>query len=170
MRKGARKRMMLKVIRFVSLICAALALGVTLTHDLEIPGKDLLSGAEWLMVQNTFYGGFALVGGVAEVLGLLSTGLLAFFLRRQRTAFILTLLAALSFAGMLAVFALGNNPINVQVASWTPQTIPAHWRSVRDAWDSFHAASSALAALALILLLLAVLRDTPSSNILMDKS
>jgi hypothetical protein len=88
-----------------------------------------LTGTEWLTVQNTFYGGFALVGGVAEVLGLLSSGLLAFFLRRQKMAFLLTLLAALSFAGMLALFAFGNNPINVQVASWTPQTIPANWRS-----------------------------------------
>src|SRR6266568_9473892 len=96
---------------------------------------------------------------IDNVSGLLSSGLLTFFLRRQKMAFLLTLLAALSFAGMLALFAFGNNPINVQVASWTPQTIPANWRSVRDAWDSFHAASSALAALALILLLLATLRD-----------
>lgn len=152
--------MVLKWLRFVSLVCAALALGVTVAHDLEIPGKDLLSGAEWLTVQNTFYGGFALVGGVAEVLGLLSTGLLALFLRRRGVTFLLTLIAALCFAGMLAVFAFGNQPINLQVASWTPQTLPTNWRALRDAWDGFHAASSALALLAFILLLLALLRDT----------
>lgn len=162
--------MFLKIIRFISLICAALVLGLTLAHDLEIPGKHLLSGAEWLAMQNTFYGGFALVGGVAEVLGLISTGLLAYLLRRKRSAFILTLIAALCFAGMLALFAFGNNPINLQVASWTPQTLPANWRALRDAWDSFHAASSGLAALALVLLLIGTLRETPSSSFTMSRS
>jgi hypothetical protein len=49
------------------------ALGLTLTHDLQIAGKHNLGGAEWLHVQHTFYGGFAIVGGITEVLGLIST-------------------------------------------------------------------------------------------------
>jgi uncharacterized membrane protein len=155
--------MVLKVTRFVSLICAALAFGLTVTHDLEIPGKQMLSGTDWLIVQHTFYGGFAIVGGVAEVLGLISTGLLVFLLWKQRASFTLTLVAAISFAGMLALFVFGNNPLNQQIASWTPETLPSNWREIRNAWDSFHAASSALAALALTSLLIATLRDTSSS-------
>lgn len=155
--------MLLKTLRFVSLLCAALALGLTLAHDLEIPGKQMLSGAEWLTVQNTFYGGYAVVGGIAEVLGLVSTAFLLFWLRQRQGAFILTLIAALCFAGVLAVFAFGNNPINQQVMTWTPATVPADWQQMRDAWDRFHAISSVLAALALIALLIATLRDTPSS-------
>lgn len=153
---------MVKTLRFLSLICTTLVLGLTLTHDLEIPGKHLLSGAEWLQIQHTFYGGFAIVGGIAEILGLLSTALLAFLLRERRTALILALIAALCFAGMLALFAFGNNPLNQQIATWTPATLPANWREVRDAWDSFHAASSGLAALSLVCLLIAILRDTSS--------
>lgn len=156
--------MLLKIVRFVSLFCAALALGLTLTHDLEIPGKQMLSGAEWLTIQHTFYGGFAIVGGIAEVLGLISCLILLYLLRRHKVAFILTLIAALSFAGMLAVFAFGNNPLNLQITSWTASTLPANWRQTRDAWDGFHATSSALAALALIVLLSATLRDTPASS------
>ncbi len=155
--------MLLKTLRFVSLLCAALAVGLTLTHDLEIPAQQMLSGANWLTVQHTFYGGLAIVGGLAEVIGLLSTGILLLLLRTQRTAFILTLVATLCFAGMLALFAFGNSPLNQQIATWTPQTLPPNWREVRDAWDSFHAASSVLAALSLICLLVATLRDTPSS-------
>jgi ribose/xylose/arabinose/galactoside ABC-type transport system permease subunit len=161
--------MLLKTLRFVSLLCAALALGLTLTHDLEIPAKQMLSGASWLTVQNTFYGGFAIVGGLAEVIGLLATALLLLLLRTQRTAFILTLVATLCFVGMLALFAFGNNPLNQQVASWTPQTLPPNWREVRNAWDGFHAASSVLAALALICLLIAVLRETPSSHLVLRR-
>jgi len=162
--------MVLKCLRFVSLVCAALAMGVTIAHDLEIPGKDLLGGPEWLTVQNTFYGGFALVGGITEVTGLALTGLLAWFLRRQRIAFLLTLFAALCFAGMLAVFAFGNQPINLQVSSWTPRTVPANWQVLRNAWDSFHAASSALALLAFLLLLFAILRDTQPSRSLREEA
>jgi len=157
--------MVLKITRFVSLVCAALAFGLTVTHDLEIPGKQMLSGADWLTVQHTFYGGFAIVGGVAEVLGLISTGLLIFLLWNRRASFALTLVAAISFAGMLALFAFGNNPLNQQIASWTPETLPANWREIRNAWDSFHAASSALAALALTSLLIDTLRDRSSSGV-----
>jgi len=155
--------MLVKALRFVSLLCAALALGLTLTHDLEIPGKHSLDGAEWLNVQHTFYGGFAIVGGIAEVLGFISTGVLLILLRSQRTSFILTLLAALSFLGMLALFAFGNNPLNQQIAQWTPETLPANWQEVRDAWDRFHAISSVLAAVAFTVLLVDVLRQMPSS-------
>ena len=152
--------MFVKILRFASLFFAALLMGLTIAHDLEIPGKHLLNGAEWIQMQNTFYGGFAIVGAVTEVGGLILTVILLFLLRRQRVNFILTLVAALCFAGTLIVFALGNQPINVLVAPWTPQTLPANWRQTRDAWDAFHATSSALATLAFITLLIAILRDT----------
>lgn len=156
------EQMLLKITRFVSLFCAALVMGLTVTHDLEIPGKQMLSGAEWLTVQNTFYNGFAIVGGVTEILGLISTVVLLYLLRSQRSTFVLALVAALSFAGTLAMFAFGNNPINQQVMTWTPQALPANWRTARDAWDGFHAISSALATLAFTTLLITILHDVPS--------
>src|SRR5579884_752174 len=107
--RNRRSNMLIKSLRFLSLVCAALVLGLTLTHDLEIPGKHLLSAAEWLAIQHTFYGGFAIVGGSSEILGLLTTSLLLFFLRKQRVALALTLVAALCFAGTLALFVFGNN-------------------------------------------------------------
>jgi hypothetical protein len=76
-------QMLVKSLRFVSLLCAALALGITVTHDLEIAGKRTLSGAEWLAVQHGLYGGFAIVGGTAEILGLISTVALLVLLRKN---------------------------------------------------------------------------------------
>lgn len=157
--------MLLNTLRFASVLCAALAFGLTLTHDLEIPGKQQLSGTEWLAVQQTFYGGFAVVGGLSEILGLLSSGALAYLLRERRVPFILALIATLCFAGTLAAFTFGNNPLNQQIAAWTPQTLPANWRAVRDAWDRFHAFSSVLAGIALVSLLIALLRDTAWSSV-----
>jgi hypothetical protein len=158
--------MLLNTIRFVSMLCAALVLGLTLTHVLEIPGKSQLSGAEWLTVQHSFYGGFAIVGGLAEIVGLLSSGVLAYLLRQRRIPFILALVAALSFAGTLAAFAFGNSPLNQQIASWTPQTLPTNWQTVRDTWDRIHAFSSLLGGIALASLLIALIRDTPQQCIL----
>jgi len=89
---------------------------------------------------------------------------LLFLLRKQRVAQALTLVATLCFAGTLALFAFGNNPLNQQIASWMPSNLPATWREIRDAWDSFHAASSVLAALSFVTLLIAQQRDTPSSS------
>ena len=123
--------MLAKTLRFVSLLCAAVALGLTLTHDLEIAGKHSLDGAEWLHVQHTFYGGFAIVGGIAD-----------------RNA---------------GLFVFGNNPLNQQISTWTPENLPANWQQVRDAWDRFHFISSVLAALAFTVLLVDMLRQMPSS-------
>jgi hypothetical protein len=53
--------MAVKVLYGVSLVCATLVLGLTLTHDLEIPGMRSLTGIEWLAVQHTFFGGYAIV-------------------------------------------------------------------------------------------------------------
>jgi len=66
------------MIRFVSLICAA--------HDLEIPGKEQLRGADRWTVQKIFDKGYAMVGGLAEVLGLIPTGLLVYLQRSRRMA------------------------------------------------------------------------------------
>jgi uncharacterized membrane protein len=29
-------------------------------------------------------------------------------------------------------------PIDNQIASWTPETIPAAWQAIRDKWERFH--------------------------------
>jgi hypothetical protein len=151
---------MLGTLRFVSLVCAALVAGLTITHVLELPGKRALSWAEWLAVQHTLYGGFAVVGGIAEVVGLLATCGLLVLLRGRQTAFGLTLIGALCFAGMLLSYFFGNRPINELVAGWTPATLPADWPSYRDGWDTAHTVSAGFALVALIALLIATLRDT----------
>ena len=141
----------------------------TVTHDLEIADKRTLSGEEWLQVQHTFYDGFAIVGGVGEMLGLISTGVLAYLLWIRWTGFFLTLIAALCFFGTLAMFAFGNRSISQLIATWTPQTSSVTWRQTRDAWDAFHAISSVFATLAFITLLIALLRDIPQKRSTIEK-
>jgi len=151
---------MLKTLRFVSLTCAAIVLGLTLAHVLEAPGKRQLSGGEWLVVQNTFYPGFAVLGGVGEVAGLLCSGALAMMERHRRFGGVLAAVAAIAFAGTLLGYAFGNRPINDQVAVWTAASLPPDWTSYRDRWDAAHTVGAALSAIAFLTLLVAALADS----------
>lgn len=148
----------LRPLQFVSLICAALVFGLTLTHVLQRPGSRGLDGTQWLTVQNTFYGGFAVVGGVAEVLGLIATAILAVDAMRRRAgrAAVAPTIAAVCFLGTLLVFWFGNRPVNNQVAEWTPSTIPPDWQAYRETWETAHAISAGLAGVALLALAIAL--------------
>jgi hypothetical protein len=152
--------MRFKSLRIISIACAGVALGLTLAHVLEQPGKAALSGNAWLVVQHTFYGGFAVLGGLAEVIGLASSLGCCVLARGQRSSAGLSLLAAVGFAGMLAGYAFGNRPINDQIAAWTPLNLPPDWTSARDRWEGAHTLNAVGAALALASLLTTTLRDS----------
>jgi uncharacterized membrane protein len=151
--------MALKSLRFISVVCTALVLGLTVTHVLEIPGKRQLSSGEWLLVQHTFYGGFAIVGGISEILGLATTIAILFGTWKNRKTFFLTLMSTLCFLGMFLSYWLGNRPINSRIADWTPATLPTDWAAYRNHWDYAHGASACFAAIALAVLLISILRD-----------
>ncbi len=141
--------------------------GLTLSHVLQSPGSRGLDGTAWLAVQHTFYGGFAVVGGVAEIVGLLATATNAVLLRAQPRAASASALAALCLLGTLLAYWLGNRPVNAKVSAWTPATLPTDWASYRDTWETAHAVSAALSGVALLALLVSTVwpRDSgqPSS-------
>src|SRR5699024_2667799 len=132
----------------LALTGTALVLGLTLAHVLQRPGTRSLSGAEWLDVQHTFYGGFAVVGGAAEILGLLAAAALGvLLLRRWGRVGLAPLLSAASLLGTLLVYWFGNRPVNALIVGWTAHTLPADWALYRDTWENAHAISAGLAAL-----------------------
>jgi hypothetical protein len=148
----------------LGLVFAAVGFGLTFAHFLEIPGKRQLTGAEWLKVQHTFYGGYAVFGGIAEVGGLLvSLGILAID-HHSRGRTLWPLISAIAFAGMLGDFLLGNQPINEQVATWTPETIPSDWMALRDRWDMSHTLSAVFAAVAFLSLLVGWTETAPGER------
>ena len=150
---------MVRILRCASLFVAALVLAPVYAHLLEVPGRRALDGPTWLAVQHTFYGGYAISGALFEPLALVLCLVTAWRLRGARAALATHLLAAACVAGMLLVFALGNNPINGQFAAWTPATLTPDWAALRDRWEVYHAASAALATVAFLALLLATARD-----------
>ncbi|ACZ43753.1 conserved hypothetical protein [Thermobaculum terrenum ATCC BAA-798] len=149
-------------IRFINLLSAAIAFGLALAHTLEIPGKRGLDSTQWLAVQQSFYGGFALVGVTAELLGLITCLLLLLPLRKRPRALVQTVIGALCFLGMLLIYFFVNRPINSRIASWTPTTIPDDWTFYRNLWDYSRLGAALLATVAIVLLLLAALMpDAP---------
>src|SRR3954470_7602210 len=99
--------MVLKVLRFLSLLLVALTLRLTFCHVMEIPGKLRLSGAEWLTVQHNLYIAFGpALGAWIEVGAILLTWITAFLARERRPAFRWTLAAAVCTSAGLAVWFL----------------------------------------------------------------
>jgi hypothetical protein len=98
----------LKTVRLIGLLASSVVFGLTLSHVLESPGNRGLDGAAWLSVQHTFYGGFAIVGGVAEVIGVAATTTDAVISRRRPRAALAPALAALCLLGTLLSYLFGN--------------------------------------------------------------
>src|SRR5690625_3547181 len=112
-RHQARPRAnLITVLQFRTLVCSVLDLGLTVSDVLPSPGNRGLSGEEWLDVQHTFYGWFAVVGAISESLGLITAIALTLTLvvRRLTRAAVAPAIAAASFIGMLLSYWFGNRP------------------------------------------------------------
>ena len=151
----------MRALRLVAILCAALVFGLTLSHVLQGPGSRELPAAAWLEVQHTFYGGFAIIGGAAETVGMLSSLLLAVLLWRSRRtittartrAWVAPAIAAATLCGTLVAYGVGNRPVNAKVAVWTEATLPQDWSSARALWENAHAVSAVLSGIAFLALL-----------------
>jgi hypothetical protein len=86
---------------------------------------------------------------------LLSTFILTILVRKQRTAFILTLVALLCMAAAQAVFWTFTYPANQATNNWT--VLPANWLELRRQWEYSHATGAGLNLVALITLILSIL-------------
>lgn len=139
----------LRPVRFVVLLFLGLLAGVELTHVLEWPGKLRLSGSEWLAVQQHLYGGYATFGAVAELSTLALSVVVAVTLlvRRDSRGWVFAFVAAV-IAAMLGIFALGLQPINLEVAAMHPGSIPSGWHEILDRWSTLHTICFGLATAA----------------------
>jgi hypothetical protein len=134
-----------------NLAFAVLASLAPLAHLLELPNKLTLNGPIWLAVQQHLYRGWGpFLGGPAEIGALITTlGLLAIHWHDRRIRRFL-LVAAIVYAGMIAVFFVFNNPVNQAVNTWTATTLPANWSRYRLRWETGHAIAAGLAMIGLI--------------------
>jgi hypothetical protein len=151
--------LMLRTVRWISLLATAVTLSALAAHVLELPNKLTLAGPLWLAVQQQLYRGWGPVIGPFEVTAIVATWVLCFLGRQRSQVFRLTLLAAgLLSAALVAFFAL-TAPVNAAFAAWTPTTLPPNWPRFRLRWEAGHALAFACVLPAFIALVRALCLD-----------
>jgi Domain of unknown function (DUF1772) len=148
--------------RFVTLLLVALAMTMAFAHLLEMPAKRGLDAELYRTINQNLYWGFGTFGAAIEVGAVLSSIVLAFVVRGRRPAFSLTLTAAVLVVAAHLVFWVFIAPVNAEIASWAPGSVPAGWASVRDRWEFSHAIRAVLMVTALGFLVASVLAETPA--------
>jgi hypothetical protein len=147
---------MLRLVHFVAILLAALALVPAGAHVLELPRKMALSEPDYLVAQS-LYRGWALAG-IVIVATLLAELALAWLTRHDGRRFILAAAAAIS---TLAIFFIWTQRANSATDNWT--TLPDDWQGLRRQWEYSHAAGAAF-ALAALALLTATALVTPAAD------
>jgi hypothetical protein len=142
-----------RTLLWICVITAAVPLGATTAHLLELPNKLGLDGPLWLAVQQNVYRGWGPFIAPFEIAAIVSAWALAYLLRRWRAAFPWVLAAALCLSAMLVEFFLIVEPVNVAFARWTPATLPPDWAEYRLRWEVGHAIGFILALVAFCALL-----------------
>lgn len=153
--------MSIRTLRFVTVLLAALAMAMKLTHAFELLPKLRWSPDLYLAVQTSLYRVFARVGPFLEVGALLAVGTLAVRLRAE-PAFRLTLIALLAIFASLNVWLIVVLPASSQIGDWAATgLLPADWTYWRNRWQFGQAATFVLHLCAFSALIASILGDTP---------
>jgi protein-S-isoprenylcysteine O-methyltransferase Ste14 len=106
--------------RFVTLLFAALALGMAFAHLLEMPPKLRYPASLWVTLQRSLYQAFAPAGAILETGAVVFAAVLAYLIRGRRLAFPLTVAGAACLAAALIVWLVFTAPANAQVNGGRP--------------------------------------------------
>jgi hypothetical protein len=130
-----------KTWRWLTIMLAALSMGTTLAHLLEMPAKIGLDGPTWLMLLQTLYPPmFGTLGAAFEVGALVAAAVLVFLLRDRRW----TALGAVCLLAAHGAFWIWVAPVNATLAPLTPDTLPPEWAALRNQWEYTHAVRALL--------------------------
>ena len=145
--------------RFLSLLLTAPAAGVVVSHVMSRAGKITLPGPLFIAVQNTLYRSWGKKVGAVEIGAFLSTLTVTVLARGKGPIFALSLASLLCLVGMMLLWAVFINPINVRVRASTSECLPADWALLRDRWHRLHAIRAIFAIMGLSSLISALLLD-----------
>jgi hypothetical protein len=145
----------------VSLVCAALTMGLTFAHVLELFPKMSFGPVLWTTVEHNLYGYFALVGGSLEVATVVLLVCLLVVVRRTRPVRWFLPVSAGAFAAALASWFAVVQPANAHIGSWALDAIPADWTRWRAQWEYGHATGFVLMLAGYLALVAGVLHEIP---------
>lgn len=157
--------MFLRAWRFVTLLLAALSLGLSFCHVLEMPARRGWDASLWVAttVHGNLYRYFGPQGvGPWIVIGSILGAAVLAFLVRGRPAFGWALAGAVCLAASNAVWWAAVFPANLELANWLTGPVPDDWARWRDRWEFGHAAVALVTLFGFSALVLSVLVETPA--------
>ncbi len=155
---------LLRAMRFVAVMLAALTLGLGFGHLMQLPSRLGWDQYLWVgaTVQGGLYAAFGTVGALIFVATVIALGLNTYFVREHgRPGFGLALAAAGLFALALVLWWVLVYPVNVELAKWVNGPVPADWTDYRARWEWGHAIIALVELAGFAALVGAVLADTP---------
>ena len=150
----------LRPLRFSSILSTAVTMSAAFAHLMEMPAKMRYEPSLYVRLHRTLYPNFGRIAGIAEIVAVVTTGVLALWDgERGSKALPLTASAAGSLAAAHGAYWLWVQPANRTMASWPLEAIPPLWYRWRDRWEYTHAARALLVTGALAALVSSVLQS-----------
>jgi len=148
-----KNAMLLKSVRLVTLVMAALCLVPAGAHFFELASKMSLSPAEYMTVQK-IYAGWSFFG-IPIITALLLIVIHTLMVRNNRAAFIFSLTAALCLAITQMIFWAFTYSMNVASNNWT--VTPENFEVARRQWEYSHAVNAVITFVAFVALTISAL-------------
>ena len=163
---------MREIVQILSVVFAAIGMGLALAHVLELPGKRRLDDVTYRRVQTIYYPGFTIGGALGEPGAMLATFVLLLLTPGGTQAFWLTLVALVCLVIEHALYWLVTHPVNkawldgesLQGAGGTffaagrALSAGRTWTELRNRWEYSHVARALFAGLAFLALVVAAAR------------
>ena len=129
--------MITSIIRFLSIILAALLAGVSFGIWIGFNPMDLPASI-YVEQQQNMIQALRILMVLLVLIATIITIISAFLQKSNKTVFIALLLAAIFFIACILITRFGNKPIDDMVLTWTSDTIPDNWVELRNKWWSLH--------------------------------
>lgn len=148
------------LLSLAAILAVALILIPAGAHLFEMPNKLRLSPADYMIAQRA-YDGWALFA-VPIIGALIAVGAHAHFVRANRPALALSLIALGLILASQLIFWLWTYPMNSLTANWT--VMPADLDAARWQWEVSHAVNALIIFLALIAIVQSALSGRDESH------
>lgn len=154
---------MIKTFRFVALIVVSLSMAMAFCHLMEMSTRLAYEPGLWSRVTNvegTYRNFGPPIGATIEGSAWLIVVILAVLVRRRPVAFRLTVVAATLMIATQVIWWVFVFPVNNQMLSWSPGSLPEDFHELRNQWEYAHAVRAGVQIAALAALILSVLVDS----------
>ena len=159
--------MFLRIMRFITLMLAALGMTMGAAHALELVPKLHYNAQMYKEVNSTLYQFYGIVGGSIQVASILTAAVLALLVRGRR-AFRLTLGGTLCLVLSLGLWFVLVQPVNTEwerVLQAAPEAVVLEsYMRLRDRWEYGHVAAFIAWVGGVCLLVCSVLVEPPTGH------